>query len=177
MDEPNRRGIGAESRWRALVKVRCQPLCGLTVSIKMVLGSRMHELSIVYGVVTSATEALAGRKVARVNSVLLRVGALSGIMEDPLQFGWSIATADTVLAGSALIVEHVPVTVRCRPCGQDVVLEGVQSFRCPLCGELSPEIVAGRELEIVSLEIEEDGDDAHSGAAAGDSEKERPTGG
>ena len=146
-------------------------------SIKMVAGSRMHELSIVYGVVSSVTEALAGRKVAKVNSVLLRVGALSGIMEDPLQFGWGLATADTLLAGSALIVEHVPVTIRCGPCGKDVAIDGVQSFRCPLCGALSPEIVTGRELEIVSLEIEEDGDDAHSGAAAGNSEKERPSGG
>jgi hydrogenase nickel incorporation protein HypA/HybF len=137
----------------------------------------MHELSIVYSVVSSVTEALAGRKVAKVNSVLLRVGALSGIMEDPLQFGWSIATEETPLAGSALLIESVPVTVRCRPCGRDVVLDGMQSFRCPICGELCPEVVTGRELEIVSLEIEEDGDDAHSGAAAGNSEKERPAGG
>jgi hydrogenase nickel incorporation protein HypA/HybF len=137
----------------------------------------MHELSIVYSVVSSATEALAGRKVAKVNSVLLRVGALSGIMEDPLQFCWGLATAGTLLAGSGLVVERVPVTVRCRPCGEDMALDGVQSFRCPRCGTLSLEVLKGRELEIVSLEIEEDGDDAHSGVAPGDSEKERPAGG
>jgi hydrogenase nickel incorporation protein HypA/HybF len=137
----------------------------------------MHELSIVYSVVSSVTEALAGQKVVKVNSVLLRVGVLSGIMEDPLQFGWGLATEDTVLAGSQLIIERVPLTARCRPCGQDVVLDGVQSFRCPLCGELAPEILTGRELEIVSLEIEENGDDAHCGVAPGDSEKERPAGG
>jgi hydrogenase nickel incorporation protein HypA/HybF len=137
----------------------------------------MHELSIAYSVVSSATEALAGRKVAKVDSVLLRVGALSGIMEDPLQFCWGLATEGTLLAGSGLVIERVPVTIRCRPCGQDVALDGVQSFRCPRCGTPSLEVLRGRELEIVSLEIEEDGDDAHSGVAPGDSEKERPVGG
>jgi hydrogenase nickel incorporation protein HypA/HybF len=137
----------------------------------------MHELSIAYSVVSSATEALAGRKVAKVDSVLLRVGALSGIMEDPLQFCWGLATEGTLLAGSGLVIERVPVTIRCRPCGQDVALDGVQSFRCPRCGTPGLEVLKGRELEIVSLEIEEDGDDAHSGVATGDSEKERPAGG
>jgi hydrogenase nickel incorporation protein HypA/HybF len=137
----------------------------------------MHELSIAYSVVSSATEALAGRKVAKVDSVLLRVGALSGIMEDPLQFCWGLATEGTLLAGSGLVLERVPVTIRCRPCGQDVALDGVQSFRCPRCGTPGLEVLKGRELEIVSLEIDEDGDDAHSGVATGDSEKERPAGG
>jgi hydrogenase nickel incorporation protein HypA/HybF len=109
--------------------------------------------------------------------VLLRVGVLSGIMEDPLQFCWGLATQGTVLAGSDLVIERVPVTVRCRPCGDDVALDGAQSFRCPRCGTLSLEVLKGRELEIVSLEVEEDGDDAHSGVAPGDSEKERPAGG
>ncbi len=143
----------------------------------MVQGSRVHELSIVYSVVSSATEALAGQKVAKVNSVLLRVGVLSGIMEDPLQFCWGLATQGTVLAGSDLVIERVPVTVRCRPCGDDVALDGAQSFRCPRCGTLSLEVLKGRELEIVSLEVEEDGDDAISGVAPGYSEKERPAGG
>jgi hydrogenase nickel incorporation protein HypA/HybF len=120
------------------------------------------------------TQALAGQKVAKVNSVLLRVGVLSGVMEDPLRFGWELATEDTVLAGARLIVERVPVTLRCRPCNEDVTVDGVQSFRCPRCGAPSGEVLKGRELEIVSLEIEEDSDDAHSGVAPRDPQEERP---
>jgi Zn finger protein HypA/HybF involved in hydrogenase expression len=34
-------------------------------------------------------------------------------------------------------------------------LEGVQSFRCPKCGEPCSDMRQGRELEIDSIEIED----------------------
>jgi Zn finger protein HypA/HybF involved in hydrogenase expression len=40
-----------------------------------------------------------------------------------------------------------------------VELEGVQSFRCPTCGEPCSDQRQGRELEIESIEIE-DGQEA-----------------
>jgi hydrogenase nickel incorporation protein HypA/HybF len=50
----------------------------------------------------------------------------------------------------------LPVVVHCEPCGQDVELDGVQSLRCPKCGEPSFDLRQGRELEIDSVEIDED---------------------
>jgi Zn finger protein HypA/HybF involved in hydrogenase expression len=43
----------------------------------------------------------------------------------------------------------------CVPCGADMTLEGIQSFRCPRCGEPCSDLRQGRELEIDSIEIEE----------------------
>jgi hydrogenase nickel incorporation protein HypA/HybF len=115
----------------------------------------MHELSIVASIVDTVTESLAPYPGARVKEVRLRVGALASVVEDSLQFCYGIATQETRLAGSALVINLLPVVVRCEPCGQDVQLEGVQSFRCPRCGAPAGDLIQGRELEIDSIEIEE----------------------
>jgi Zn finger protein HypA/HybF involved in hydrogenase expression len=54
-----------------------------------------------------------------------------------------------------LVVNAVPIVVHCAACGRDSEIDGVQSFRCPNCGELAADLRHGRELEIESIEIEE----------------------
>jgi len=115
----------------------------------------MHELSIVASVVDTVTESLAAYKGARVVEVRLRVGALAGVVVDSLEFCWGIATEGTALEGSRLVVNVLPVVMHCVPCGEDVELEGIQSFRCPQCGEPCLDLRQGRELEIDSIEIDE----------------------
>jgi hydrogenase nickel incorporation protein HypA/HybF len=115
----------------------------------------MHELSIAASVVEAVTEAAAGYPGSRVRSVRLRVGALAAVVEDALQFCWSVTVEDTPLAGAALIVRKLPVVVHCAGCGTDEELPGVQSFRCPRCGESAADVRQGRELEIEAIEIEE----------------------
>jgi hydrogenase nickel incorporation protein HypA/HybF len=119
----------------------------------------MHELSIVTSVVETVTETLAAlpdsSKGARVLEVRLRIGALASVIPESLEFCWGIVSERTPLEGSRLVVNLLPVVVHCGPCGQDVELEGVQSFRCPRCGEPCSDMRQGRELEIDSIEIED----------------------
>jgi len=115
----------------------------------------MHELSIVASVVDTVTESLAAYPAARVLEVRLRVGALASVVVDSLEFCWGIATEGTPLAGARLVVKTVPVVMHCAGCDADVELDGVQSFRCPRCGELCGDLRQGRELEIEAIEIEE----------------------
>jgi len=115
----------------------------------------MHELSIVASVVESVTESLEAYPNTRVVEVRLRVGALASVVVDSLEFCWGLATEGTPLEGSRLVVKTLPVVMHCTSCAADVELEGVQSFRCPRCGELCGEIRQGRELEIDSIEIDD----------------------
>ena|SRR5487761_1901775 len=116
----------------------------------------MHELSIVSSVVDTVTESLAAYPGARVQEVRLRVGALASVVVDSLEFCWGIATEGTALVGSRLVVMTVPVVMHCAVCAADVELDGVQSFRCPRCGEPSSDLRQGRELEIESYEIDDE---------------------
>lgn len=115
----------------------------------------MHELSIISSVVDTVTESLAPYLGARVVEVRLRVGALASVVEESLQFCYGIATEGTALEGSRLVVNTLPVVMHCVPCNGDVELEGVQSFRCPRCGEPCSDLRQGRELEIEAIEIDE----------------------
>jgi hydrogenase nickel incorporation protein HypA/HybF len=115
----------------------------------------MHELSIVESVVDAVTETAAAYPGARVLAVKLRVGVLAAVVQESLEFCWELATVGTPLAGAALVVNKVSIVVHCAACGRDAELDGVQSFRCPNCGELAADLRQGRELEIESIEIEE----------------------
>jgi hydrogenase nickel incorporation protein HypA/HybF len=115
----------------------------------------MHELSLVSSIVETVTETLAAHPGAQVREVRLRVGALASVIPESLEFCWGIVSEDTPLEGSRLVVNLLPVVVHCAPCGQDAELEGVQSFRCPRCGEPCSDMRQGRELEIDSIEIED----------------------
>jgi len=115
----------------------------------------VHELSIVASIVDSVTETLAEYPGARVKEVRLRVGALASVIEDSLQFCYEIATKDTPLEGSSLVVKVLPVHMHCEKCAKDVEIASLQSFRCPHCGEAVTDMRQGRELEIDSIEIDE----------------------
>ena len=73
----------------------------------------MHELSIVTSVVETVTESLGAYPGARVVEVRLRVGALSAVIEDNLQFCFEIASEGTPLQGARLVVTMLPVVMHC----------------------------------------------------------------
>jgi hydrogenase nickel incorporation protein HypA/HybF len=115
----------------------------------------MHELSIAASIVEAVTESASAYPGARIKAVQLRVGALASVVEDSLQFCWELASEGSPLAGAKLVINMLPVIVHCDGCGADSEIEGVQSFRCPRCGELAADLRQGRELEIESIELEE----------------------
>jgi hydrogenase nickel incorporation protein HypA/HybF len=90
-----------------------------------------------------------------VEKVRLRVGALAAVVPDVLEFCYGIAAEGTPLEGSQLVIDVVPVVVHCAACDRDATLAGIQSFRCPTCGQPCDDLRQGRELEIDSIEIED----------------------
>jgi len=131
----------------------------------------MHELSIAASIVDAVSETAAAYPGARVREVRLRIGALSAVIEDSLQFCWGVTTEGTPLAGAVLVVRTLPVVVHCDACGAEEELAGVQSFRCPRCGAPAGDLRQGRELEIESIEID-DAEEAPAGVAVQESSQE-----
>jgi hydrogenase nickel incorporation protein HypA/HybF len=113
----------------------------------------MHELSIAIGIVEAAEEEAALRGATEVNAVHLKLGPLSGVVPEALEFSYGIACEGTLLAGSRLVIEETPVMVFCAACGENRGVVSLQAFRCAVCGAAAEEVVQGRELEIFALEI------------------------
>ena len=115
----------------------------------------MHELSIALSMIELATQEAERRGGAPVKALHLRLGALSGVVKDALLFSYEVAAGGTLLEGSRLLIEDVPVVIFCLKCRQEQPLESIQRFCCPVCGTLSSEVVRGRELEFVAMELGE----------------------
>ena len=113
----------------------------------------MHELGIAQQIVEitagAIPEDLAGIRVSRIH---LRIGRLTAIVPDSLRFCFEIITRDTPLADAQLVIEDVPVRCRCRTCGEEWSVT-LPDFNCPACKPGRVEVVAGRELDVVSVEI------------------------
>ena len=114
----------------------------------------MHELSIALSMVDIATETAEKNGGGKVSVVYLKLGALAGVVKDALLFSWEMASADTLLEGSRLVIEDVPVVVSCSVCEAERKLDSINKFICPVCLEATPSIVQGKELEVTALEIE-----------------------
>jgi hydrogenase nickel incorporation protein HypA/HybF len=112
----------------------------------------MHELSIAEAVVGIATDHAFGRRVHRVE---LRVGHLRQVVPSALEFAFELATQGTPLEGAELAIEHVPAEGVCRACGTRSVMTRFP-LSCSRCGELEVEVVAGEELEVEALELEDE---------------------
>lgn len=109
----------------------------------------MHELSIAEAVLAIVAEHAGGRAVERVH---VRVGHLRQVSPPALEFAFRLLAAGTPVDGAELVLEEVPAVLRCRRCGSHTTAAGFP-LRCVACGDLHPDVVAGEELCVESLEV------------------------
>jgi len=114
----------------------------------------MHELSIAMSMIEMAAEESARRGGVQVNAIHLKLGQLSGVVKEALLFSYDVACEGTSLEGSRLIIEEIPVIVYCPSCQTERALASIQRFCCAVCETPTSEVVRGRELEVVALEIQ-----------------------
>ena len=76
-------------------------------------------------------------------------------MKEALLASYEMACEGTSLAGSRLVVEDLPIIVSCPGCQAHRPVSSMQLFCCAECGTPTSEIVQGKEIEVVALEIEE----------------------
>jgi hydrogenase nickel incorporation protein HypA/HybF len=115
----------------------------------------MHELSIAMTIIELVEEEAERRGSFRVEAIHLKLGPLSGVEPQALLSAYELASENTPLAGSKLRIETTLITVYCPACQAQRVLKSMQSFYCPECNTPTPEVVQGKEIEVVALELEE----------------------
>jgi hydrogenase nickel incorporation protein HypA/HybF len=113
----------------------------------------VHELSLAVNIVKIVEDFAAERGFARVDAVILQIGELAGIDKDALSFAWDLATAESVATGSRLEFRDVSLRVRCPACGIERQPPQRWNIACPTCPGVAPEILAGRELHVIAMEV------------------------
>lgn len=112
----------------------------------------MHEVAIIQDAIDMAVEQARLAGGTRIHLLRLRVGALSGVVRESLEFAWESVTRDTVAEGAHLAVETIGAACWCGKCRTEFECDDFSS-QCPRCGTWSSELRRGRELELSSLEI------------------------
>ncbi|MEM1448530.1 MAG: hydrogenase maturation nickel metallochaperone HypA [Planctomycetota bacterium] len=115
----------------------------------------MHELSIARSIVRVCEDAARDAGARGVTTVYLRLGPLAGVVRESLAFAYDFATQGSLLTGSRLVIEPVPLVVRCHGCDLEVAPESPQRLRCPVCSEPTPDVVSGRELMVRAIDYDE----------------------
>lgn len=115
----------------------------------------MHEFSLVSAVIDTLSDLSACNGWGRVLSVSLRVGAMRQVVPEIMSFAFAAATEGTPFDGTKLVVERVPILIQCPACGKSWG-EDQMGMVCPYCGSPDAQMVTGMELDIDSVEVEDD---------------------
>ena len=114
----------------------------------------MHELGIANSILETVRAEAAQHMGSRVCKVGLRIGELSGVNPEALQFCFGALVKDSRLDPLPLEIEFCPRRQRCGVCGCAFVVADYDTG-CPFCGSEQTECVGGTELEFSYIELEE----------------------
>jgi len=113
----------------------------------------MHELSVASAVLDTVLRHAEDRMVL---AITLRIGHLRQVVPDSLLFYFEMVSRETPAEGARIELVLVPARLRCDGCEQEWELEGTPEFRCPRCAVSEVGVIAGNELEVDSIEVEEE---------------------
>ena len=119
----------------------------------------MHELSVAEGVLDIVRQYVAPERAAAVRGVRVKVGVLSGVMPESLDFSFSAIVADTPWQHATLEIERVPAVCRCDACTRSFEIEEV-SFLCPHCDSTAIHLTSGQELQVMTIDVDDEGDES-----------------
>jgi hydrogenase nickel incorporation protein HypA/HybF len=128
----------------------------------------MHELSVADAVAQVASRHANGRRVTRVE---LKVGYLRQVVPTALEFAWQLVTDGTLLEGAELAIEEIPPRGRCRACATHTTMKSFP-LQCGRCGGLDLELLAGEELLVDALELDDEPHPKHDPQPEGESQPE-----
>ena len=112
----------------------------------------MHEASIMESVLETAAAEAAKAGAERIVRIRLKVGILSGVVPEALEFAFEGLKDGTLAAGATLEIEAVPAQFQCLECGARPELFEM-AFACPACGGALIVDSGGGDLELAQLEL------------------------
>lgn len=112
----------------------------------------MHEMSIAMSLLELAEEEMRKKNCARILTVHVICGALSGVLPDALKLCFDALTAATIHKNAKLEIEIIPAKFKCNFCGTIFLGENEYLAPCPQCGEdFGHTLLQGKELLLASI--------------------------
>ncbi|WP_242861014.1 hydrogenase maturation nickel metallochaperone HypA [Clostridium scatologenes] len=88
-----------------------------------------------------------------IRKVTLKIGELSGVMDEALNFAFNELKNYSMLRDAELCIDKVKAMAYCEECKENYPIDHFNKL-CPRCGSFSSQIVNGYELYLYSIEGE-----------------------
>lgn len=122
----------------------------------------MHELGIMTGVMDAVTKSAHEAGADKVLKVTLSVGEMTECIQDALEFAFeALIEDDPFVRDAELTINMIKPKSRCLECGAEFEHDRFHMF-CPECDSFATELLAGRELQIDSIEVDIPDDEEES---------------
>jgi len=112
----------------------------------------MHELAICQSLMRQVERIALEHEAQSVISIVIGMGPLSGVEAQHLKNAYSIASADTLAENAKLIIEFLPLRVKCNQCGSESDALP-NKLVCKQCGDWRTRLISGDELLLMSVEL------------------------
>jgi hydrogenase nickel incorporation protein HypA/HybF len=113
----------------------------------------MHELALSESIVDLVLECARREDMVRVSWVVVEIGVAASVDTQALLFCFPITASETIAAGAELVIKPLGLRAKCDSCGTEHAPESLIAS-CPNCGSFAREILAGREMRVVSFDGE-----------------------
>ena len=114
----------------------------------------MHELSIAQNIFDLVEENVSGKDRIKVININLRLGEISGVIPESLEFCFEVITKGTQLENALLKIEKIPLTAKCNSCSLEFCIKNLIFF-CPGCDSSDIKILTGTEMQVSEIEIDD----------------------
>jgi len=113
----------------------------------------LHELSLTQNLIEIAEEHASRAGASAIKSITMKIGTLSGVIPDAIEFAFDVCTKGTIAEGASLEILHIPAVGQCRQCLEECRMENLTDA-CPLCGSFALDILRGQEMSFTEMEID-----------------------
>ncbi|MCK4778492.1 MAG: hydrogenase maturation nickel metallochaperone HypA [Actinomycetia bacterium] len=113
----------------------------------------MHEMAITESIFSIVMDYAKEKKATKVKKINLRIGKMTGIVEDCIMFYFETISKGTIAENAEIKVNSIPVKGRCGSCNKEFNAKDMIPI-CPYCSSMACAIIGGKELEVESIEVE-----------------------
>ena len=113
----------------------------------------MHELSVTKGLLKICLDEGEKHKINKVLKMNIKVGELTDLIPDCISYYFNIVAKDTIAENAELIIEKIPVVIKCNDCLAEEILPR-NTYTCPKCKGHNYSIISGKEFYLDTMEVE-----------------------
>lgn len=116
----------------------------------------MHELGIVFEVVRVVENVVKEENLPEVDTIVLQVGELCGVIPAYLDECWpAVTNTKPFFKNTKLKLDVVPGMAKCKNCGEVFNVIAYEGY-CPKCNSFDKDLLSGREFLIKEIIVPED---------------------